>query len=655
MKKPVLVIMAAGMGSRFGGLKQITPVDEQGHSIIDFSMYDAWRAGFRKVVFIIKHEIEADFKRVVGRRMERYFEVKYVFQEVDKLPAGFSVPEGRTKPWGTAHAIACAKDAIDGPFAVLNADDYYGANAMQTIYDFLKEERRPSEHAMVGYLVRNTVTESGSVSRGVCTVENGFLKDIVERTRIEKRGNDAAYTEDGGETFVDLSGDAVVSMNLWGFQQEILEQFVDRFPAFLEENLPKNPLKCEYFLPSVANAQLQEGLGTVRVLTTEDVWHGVTYPEDLQSVKDAVRRMKEEKLHPEELWMEPSAAYHFPLEGAPFSIERYGCGHVNTTYLLVTTTGRRYILQRINDIAFDVPALMKNIEAVTRFTAAHTDDPRGAMHLIPDLNGNSYYQDDTGSYRVYDYIENSICLQAPETPEDFYQSAVAFGKFQQMLAQFPAETLSEPIPNFHNTIDRYRIFHEKLAADACGRAKDARPEIEFALARENAAGTLQRLRESGEMPLRVTHNDTKLNNVMLDAATRKALCVIDLDTVMPGLSVYDFGDSIRFGASTAAEDETDLSKVTIDLDLFRIYTRGFLEACPGLTDKEIEMLPMGAMIMTLECGVRFLSDYLDGDRYFAVHREAHNLIRSRTQFKLVSEMESKWEQMRQIVKEEVKQ
>ena len=301
MREPVLVIMAAGMGSRFGGLKQITPVDDQGHSIIDYSLYDAWKAGFRKVVFIIKHAIEEDFKNAVGTRMEQYFDVRYVFQEVDKLPEGFSVPEGRTKPWGTAHAIACAKDAIDGPFAVLNADDYYGANAIKTIYDFLKEERQPSEHAMVGYLVRNTVTENGYVSRGVCTVEDGLLKTVTERTHIEKRGNGAAYTEDG-EHYVDLPGDTVVSMNLWGFQQELLEQFVGGFPAFLEENLPKNPLKCEYFLPSVANAQIQKGLGTVRVLPTEDVWYGVTYSEDLQSVKNAIRAMRDRKLYPEELW-----------------------------------------------------------------------------------------------------------------------------------------------------------------------------------------------------------------------------------------------------------------------------------------------------------------------------------------------------------------
>ena len=649
MREPVLVIMAAGMGSRFGGLKQIAAIDDNNQIIIDYSLYDAWKAGFRKVVFIIKKEIEADFREVIGDRMEKYFQVKYVFQEVSKVPAGYTVPEGRTKPWGTGHAIACAAEAIDGPFAVLNADDYYGTTAMQTIFDFLKEERAANEHAMVGYNLINTVTESGYVSRGVCEVEDGYLRSVTERTHIEKRGCDAAYTEDG-TNYIDLPGQTIVSMNLWGFQREILDQFVSRFPAFLDENLSKNPLKCEYFLPSVANAQLQEGLGTIRVLPTTDVWYGVTYSEDLQSVKDAVAEMKTKKIYPDKLWMEPSAAYHFRLEGAPLSMERYGFGHINATYLLVTTTGRRYILQRISD-AFDVEGLMSNIAAVTKFTAEHTDDPRGAMTMVYTLDGKPYYTDETGHYRVYDFVEDSICLQSAETPEDFYQSAVAFGAFQKLLEEFPAETLSEPIPNFHNTIDRYRIFHEALEKDVMGRAKDVRSEIDFVLEREEWAGTLQRMRESGELPLRVTHNDTKLNNVMLDATTRKALCVIDLDTVMPGLAAYDFGDSIRFGASTAAEDEKDLSKVMVDLELFRTYTRGFLSAC-DLTDREIETLHYGAKTMTLECGVRFLTDYLQGDHYFRIHRPEHNLDRCRTQFKLVQEMEAHWDEMAAIVKEE---
>ena len=342
----------------------------------------------------------------------------------------------------------------------------------------------------------------------------------------------------------------------------------------------------------------------------------------------------------------------FRLDAPAVSCDKYGCGHINETYLVVTEQQTRYILQKINHHIFkDVPALMGNIAAVTNHLAKQTDDPRRVLTLVPKTEGQSYYQSEDGCYwRVYVFVEDAVCLQLPETPMDFYESAVAFGSFQQMLKDFPAETLCEVIPNFHNTADRYRIFHEVLAKDPMGRAKEVASEIRFVLDREEEAGTLVRLLQAGKLPLRVTHNDTKLNNVMLDAQTRTALCVIDLDTVMPGLSLYDFGDSIRFGAASAAEDEQDLSKMEMRLDLFEIYTKGFLSACPGLTETEREMLPMGAKLMTLECGVRFLTDYLDGDHYFATHRPGHNLDRARTQFKLVADMETKWEQMHQIVR-----
>ena len=300
MNEPTLVILAAGMGSRFGGLKQITAVDGRGHAIIDFSLYDAWRAGFRKVVFIIKHEIEEDFKAAVGRRMEKYFDVKYVFQQIDMLPEGYAVPEGRKKPWGTAHAVLCAAEAIEGPFAVINADDFYGRGAFETIFEFLAQERPDTEHAMVAYLLRNTVTEHGTVARGVCQVENGLLTDVVERIKIAKRGEDAAYTEDG-ETWIPLSGDSPVSMNFWGFGRDFLRQLRDRFPAWLDANLPVNPEKAEYFLPFVTNALIHEGQGSVRVLPCHETWHGITYKEDLPDVLDYIARLRREGVYPETL------------------------------------------------------------------------------------------------------------------------------------------------------------------------------------------------------------------------------------------------------------------------------------------------------------------------------------------------------------------
>ena len=299
--EPTLVIMAAGMGSRFGGLKQMTPVDEEGHFIIDFSLYDAYQAGFRRVAFIIKREIEQTFRETIGARMEKWFHVDYVYQELDRLPEGFAVPEGRRKPWGTAHAVACCRGVVEGPFAVINSDDFYGRGAYEAIFRFLTESEAPHHYAMLGYQLRNTVTEFGSVARGVCHVHDGMLLDITERTKIFKRGQDAAYTEDG-ETFVPLSGDSLVSMNFWGFTPEILDEIWAAFPAFLTENLPVNPEKCEFYLPTFVGSRLAEGKVCVRVLPCMETWHGVTYKEDLDSVKAAIGQLKREGKYPAKLW-----------------------------------------------------------------------------------------------------------------------------------------------------------------------------------------------------------------------------------------------------------------------------------------------------------------------------------------------------------------
>lgn len=302
MKKPTLVVMAAGMGSRFGGLKQMTPIDPQGNSIIQYSLYDARLAGFDKVVFIIKHEIEHDFREKVGRGVEPYFDVSYVFQELTScLPQGFTVPEGRTKPWGTGHAVLCARGVIDGPFAVINSDDFYGRGAFTAIGGFLTGQHADNAYAMVGYRLHNAMTEHGSVARGVCELRDGYLTGITERTHIEKRGDDAAYTEDG-EHFIPLSGSLPVSMNFWGFKQTMMQELKEHFPAWLDENLPVNPLKCEYFLPFVANALIKEGRGTIRVLPCHETWHGITYKEDMPSVVGSIAAMRKAGIYPEKLW-----------------------------------------------------------------------------------------------------------------------------------------------------------------------------------------------------------------------------------------------------------------------------------------------------------------------------------------------------------------
>ena len=300
MREPTLVILAAGMGSRFGGLKQIMAVDDFGHAIIDFSLYDAYRAGFRKVAFIIKHEIEEDFKAAVGRRMEKYFDVKYVYQQLDLLPEGYSVPEGRVKPWGTGHAVLCCRGIVDGPFAVINADDFYGRTAYEEMYAFLSTERPGTEHAMIAYHLRNTVTETGYVARGICQVENGLLTDVVERTHIEKHGEVISFTEDG-ESYTPLPADVPVSMNCWAFSNSMLDELYKRFPAWLDANLPVNPTKCEYFLPFVTNAMIKDGEGTVAVLPCREQWYGMTYKEDFPTVVNAIKALRDEGVYPEKL------------------------------------------------------------------------------------------------------------------------------------------------------------------------------------------------------------------------------------------------------------------------------------------------------------------------------------------------------------------
>lgn len=305
--KPVLVIMAAGMGSRYGGLKQIDPIDEQGHIIIDYSIYDAKLAGFEKVVFIIKKENEMEFREVIGDRLSKIMEVDYAYQDGNNLPEGFRVPEGREKPWGTGHAILSCMDSIHGAFAVINADDYYGRSAFQSIYDYLvtNKDDEKYRYAMVGYELSNTVTEHGHVARGVCKVDlKGNLLGIEEKTRIEKHEQGIEYTVNDGESWEYLKDNTIVSMNMWGFTQSILQELEEEFPRFLQENLKVNPLKCEYFLPEVVGNLLMQGKAQVTVLESKDRWYGVTYKEDKAAVMDAVENMKKAGKYPERLWEE---------------------------------------------------------------------------------------------------------------------------------------------------------------------------------------------------------------------------------------------------------------------------------------------------------------------------------------------------------------
>lgn len=353
---------------------------------------------------------------------------------------------------------------------------------------------------------------------------------------------------------------------------------------------------------------------------------------------------------------------NFELEGEFIEAKPYGFGHINDTYVAFIKNSdgdiKKYILQRVNNRIFRNPEkLMDNIKSVTGFLrekiiAAGGDPDRETLNLISSRDGNCYYKSEKGDYwRSYIFIENASTYQIVENLNHFYNAGRAFGKFQKLLSDFPAETLYETIPDFHNTKKRFNDFVESVQKDSCNRAKGVEKEINFVMERADETSLLLKLLEDKKLPLRVTHNDTKFNNVMIDDKTGEGICVIDLDTVMPGLSLYDFGDSIRSGANPADEDERDLSKVWMDLGLYEQYTKGYLEnAGDFLTPAELEHLPLSAKIMTFECGMRFLADHLNGDVYFKIHREGHNLDRARTQFKMVADMENKFKEMQDIVK-----
>lgn len=350
----------------------------------------------------------------------------------------------------------------------------------------------------------------------------------------------------------------------------------------------------------------------------------------------------------------------FDVKGEFVSAIPYGSGHINDTRLVTMNEDgveKQYVLQRINHNVFKNPAqLMENYVGVTSYLKEVVEknggDPmRETLNVIKTKDGANFYLSDEGNYyRLIYFVKDSISYDKVENPEQFYESAVVFGNFQYQLRDYPADTLYETIVNFHNTPDRIRLFEEALRADVCGRAKEVQAEIDFVLSRREFASTLENARKEGKLPLRVTHNDTKLNNILFDKESGKPLCIVDLDTIMPGYSVNDFGDSIRFGATTALEDEKDLSKVNFDISLYELYVKGFIEGTKGgLTDCEMDLLPIGAIMMTFECGTRFLTDYLSGDTYFKIHREGHNLDRARNQFKLVSDMEARLDEMRAIV------
>ncbi len=672
MSRPIIVIMAAGIGSRYGGLKQIDSVGPNKELIIDYSIYDAIKAGFSKVVFIINRNIEKDFKEIIGNRISNHVDVEYAYQDITDLPNEINIPSERVKPLGTGHALYCARHAIDAPFAIINADDFYSFEAFSKMYEFLSINKDDSKSTMVGYSLKNTVTDHGYVSRGVCEIDNdSILTSIVERPKIRKEENQIVFQNESNE-WVDIDSNTIVSMNMWGFMPEVMNHVESFMIDFFEEALIVNPLKSEFYLPYIVDQTITKGVMSYEVLNTSAKWFGVTYKEDKEMVVKEISKMHLNNEYPKKLWEDMShlreVCSHFKFDSQIESIERYGDGHINDTYKLTSKNKAHYILQRINhDIFKNVDNLMSNIDKVTSYlgdiynefvlgdntSEFQFDSDYEILTLINTTKDEIYYVSDKGLYfRAYVFVEGAKGYNFAINNEMLYEAGKSFGIFQKMLDDFPVNELYETLPNFHHTPFRFETFKKVLEKDVYSRASMCKDEIDFVYSSEQYMGIIIDAMEQNKIPIRVTHNDTKLNNVLLDQISAKARCVIDLDTVMPGSLLFDYGDAIRSCGSTEPEDSENINVLKVDMDKVYSFSKGLLEAIgESITDMEIELIPISAFILTFECGLRFLTDFLDGDNYFKVHKENHNLIRAKNQFKFASELLNSMDEITSIIEE----
>ena len=664
--KKTLCILAAGMGSRYGGLKQLDPVGPNGETILDYSIFDAIRAGFNKVVFVIREFFAEEFKEKIVSRYDQKMEVHLVFQELHNLPSPFTVPSGREKPWGTGHALLMASSCIHEPFVVINADDFYGFSAFQVASVHLEDMNSSTvEIAMVGYALKNTLSENGAVSRGICEVQKGLLTGICETHGILRKGQQVVHSN-SEQT---VSENALVSMNFWLYNTHVFNVAKSLFSTFLKEH--GQELKSEFYIPSIAAYAITQSIN-IPVMRCNSNWAGVTYREDRELVERTIKSLHDKSVYPPSLEKAdfnphiPMVVEQLQVIGDFMYAVPYGSGHINQTYALTMNQGGhelRYILQRINKNVFKRPdLLMENISRVLEHVQnklknqPQTEASRKAMTLIKNKNGWPYVVDSDGeTWRCYIFVEGALGHDVIKEPAQAYEAAKAFGKFQSYLSDMPGAPLHETIANFHHTPTRYQNFIDSVTKNPLGRVKDVEREIEFFCSKKDMASVLLNLVSEGKIPMRVTHNDTKLNNVLLDNESQEGVCVIDLDTVMPGLALYDFGDLVRTSTSPTAEDEIRTELVTCQPSMFEALVKGYLSTAKKfLTATEVDHLVFSGKLITYEIGLRFLTDYLLGDVYFKIKRPQHNLDRCRTQIALVKSIESQEARFKAMVLEAMK-
>ncbi|WP_074434796.1 phosphotransferase [Beduini massiliensis] len=638
MKEPTLIILAAGLGSRYGGLKQLDAFLPQDKTIIEYSLYDAYKAGFRKFVIVIKKENEEAVKQMVHHSFDESFDIMYVYQ---------TPWAGRLKPLGTAHALYCCKDAVSGAMGIINGDDYYGYESFVKLYYFLKTKVDAQNYAMVGYRLENTLSHFGGVSRGICYEEDGYLKTVQECTGI---------FDDEGQIKCDLpitlKSNQIVSMNMWGFDDHIFSQIEHYLHLFLENEYKDNPEKAEFYLPAVFDRLIKEEKVRVHILKSDAKWYGVTYKEDRQEVIDGITGQLDHyqtnlSEYDRVLHKIKKIAEQFDISGEIVQILLNQSGNINDTYQ-VKTTKDHYLLQRINHHIFkNVEGLMNNMALVTQHLLGMG---RVTLELVRTKENQLYLVNEGNYYRIFKFILNSFTYDYSENIEDFYRTAKCFGTFFKDLRDFDASTLIETIPDFHNTPVRYQQFEKCLKSGDPERITEAKEEIEALIERKKISQRLYDLYDAGEILQRVCHNDTKLSNILMDKTTREPICVIDFDTIMPGFIGYDFGDALRSGANHTYEDNPNLDEVYFDLELFEAFSKGFLESLKDtLTAGEINALVDGVKVIVYEQTLRFLSDYLDGDRYYKTSFPKHNLIRAKNQLALLVDIEKKESLMREII------
>ena len=638
VRRPQLVVLAAGAGTRFGGLKQIAPVGPNGESIIDYTVADAVEAGVESVVIVLRREIEAEFHRERGRRYARIAELTYVHQDVLDLPSG-SPAVSRQKPWGTAHAVWSARHAVDSPFVVANGDDFYGRASIAEAVRFLTKS---SDYALVGYPVRETLSPRGGVSRALCAVNgDATLRGVQEFRGIAEIDGVIESTEPS-RRFV---GSELVSMNLWALQPEFFDVLDRGFARFLEEH-GQHPT-AEYYLPYAVEGEVAAGRVRVHVLPAHDRWFGITHPEDQQLASAELKKFSAALSAESMARRDTRAALEaFEIAGTLDDLRPHGTGHIHETFAAIyqqPSGRRRFILQRFNDHVFKDPE--RTIDNIARVTdhvrrslesRGETDVDRGVLRLVPTRSGALIHRDDDGVWwRMYDFVERSFALERPRTEEQATEAAKTFARFQSLLADYDGSRLFDTIPNFHHTPARFSALVEAIDRDPLSRAAASSAEIDLALAGRDLPDSLLSLHRAGLLPERITHNDTKINNVLFDDFTELGICVTDLDTVMAGLALYDFGDLVRTAVSTAPEDEPDPARVLVRPEMFLALARGWIAGAGAtLSQIERERLVLASRLLTYECGVRFLTDHLLGDTYFKIHRPGHNLDRARSQLTL---------------------